>query len=442
MAQVSVVLDGRGGPDVGPLLVEVQPRAATVAKNTYHEADTWSLEFDLRALPMDPDLIRSAVVAIYMWAAETYDESIEWARDEYRMSVGLADEGELVIDASSQAVRFEGRDYSGLLLDREWDPAATIIPGGPRGRVPVGYPIDEVVQAIADSAAPPGASLRFKVAYESKENPIPPLVGAGRRDTKRKKGLPAEAGKSLWDVIYDLCLSHGLIVYVRGEAIVITDPNTFESVGAVTDAPVVAYGRELLSLQVKRRLAKERVPQIRVVGYDSTTRQRVEVIYPEKHVPPDTGLGLKKDERILLPAPKGEYDRAALERYAAARCANMGRAEASYSFTTRHLHPELLGLEAGRPVFISFDPFNAENFRSLSVGQRVEHLVAAGYDTTFAGVLAESFERLQQFRQPYYTRQAEFTYALDDGLTISCEAVNYAYEPREQAEQALQGAPL
>jgi hypothetical protein len=430
-AQVSVVFDGRGGPDIGPILLEVQPDSANVALTGYHEADTWSIEFDQRVLPLDPDLIRSAVVAVHMWAAELYDEP-DRIVPETRMVIGLADEGGMTVDEDNQSIRLEGRDYTGLLLDQQWDP---------RKRVPAGRPLDRVVQEIADDAAPPGASLRFRVQYESTATPVPPMTGGTRRATN-KKGQPVASGKSVWDVIYELCLSHGFIVFVRGEDIVISDPQT-QTAASLAQAPVIAYGHELESLEVRRRFAKERVPQIRVTGYNPKTRKRVEVLYPRKHEAPDVGLGLAKDERVFLPAPRGEYDEAALRRYAEIRYENMARAEASYKFGTRWLRTrneaDLFQLRGGRPVVVEFDPWNAEAMRALNPAQRVEHLLARGYSSSVAAVVAENYERLIQARQPHYTRLAEFAYAIDDGMAIAVEAVNYAYEPRELDEQRSVG---
>jgi hypothetical protein len=426
-ALLSVVLDGRGAPDTPPLQVEATPISATVCRNGYHEADTWSLEFDARALPFDPDLIRSAAAFVYMFAADGLDDAREWAVPDYEMVRGLADEGDITLSEDGQVVTLEGRDYTGLLLDAQWDP---------RKRIPFGGPLDRTIQALADAAAPPGTRARFEVVWSSVEDP--PITGASRRSTK-KKGLWVKPGKSYWDVIYELAISHGYVAYVVGEAIIVRDPNT-QTRASLERAPQLVYGRNLDSMSASRRLAKQQTPQVKISTWDPATGQRIEVFYPERGDVVTNGLGMKKNEVEEIPAPDGVKDRATLRRVAKLRHADMARAEAVYRAETIHLESldgqDLLRLQAGSPVSIVFDPFNAEQMRALSVSQRVEHLLAVGYPPKIAAFVADYFERLDQFRQPYYLRSAEYRWSIDDGLTIAIEAANYAYEPRELARAA------
>jgi hypothetical protein len=426
-ALLSVVLDGRGAPDTEPLLVEATPISATVCRNGYHEADTWSLEFDARALPFDPDLIRSAAAFVYMFAADGLDDRREWAVPDYEMIRGLVDEGEISLSEDGQVVSMDGRDYTGLLLDAEWDP---------RKRIPFGGPLDQTIQALADAAAPPGNRARFEVEWGSLD--APPVTGASRRSTK-KKGLWVKPGKSYWDVIYELAISHGYVAYVVGESILVRDPNT-QTRGALELAPKLVYGRNLDSMSASRRLTKEKVPQVRMSAWDPVTRQRIEVNYPERGEVVTNGLGQKKDEIVNIPAPAGVKDRETLRRVAKVRHADMARAEAVYRAETIHLESldgqDLLRLQAGSPVSIHFDPFNSEQMRALSPAQRAEHVIALGYSPRLAAFLADRFDRLEQFKQPYYLRSAEYRWSIDDGLTIAIEAANYAYEPRELARAA------
>jgi hypothetical protein len=429
-AQLEVVFDGRGAPDTAPLLIDARPKSASVMRNGYAEADTWSMEFDARALPLDPDLIRGCAVAIFMFSAASLDDRREFAVPEHRMVIGLVDEASLDLSADGQVVRLEGRDATALLLDQEWDP---------RDKIPSGRPLDVTVRLIATRAVPPGGRFHFVVLYESVTRPQPPIVGASRRSTK-KKGLWVEPGKSYWDVIYQICLSSGCIVFVRDDTIVITDPRT-QTTKSLELAPRMAYGRNLQSLKVTRRLGKERVPQIKIRTYDPRTRKPVEVIYPERHDKPTTGLGTEKDELLLLPAPDGVFDRTDLRHYAKTRYDTMARAEATYAFETKHLTGldndfDLFRLDAGTPLYLNFDPFNAEQMRRLGASQRADHIRALGYSDRIAAFLGQHYDRLQQFTQPYYIQSVEFAWSNTDGLAISGEAANYAYSPREEREAA------
>lgn len=429
-AQLEVVFDGRGVPDTSPLLIDARPKTATVTRNGYAEADTWSMEFDARALPIDPDLIRGCAVAIFMFSAASLDDHREYAVPEHRMIIGLVDEASLDLSADGQVVRLEGRDATALLLDQEWDP---------RDRIPSGRPLDDTIRQIADQAVPPGGRFHFQILYESDDRWQPPIVGSTRRSTK-KKGLWVEPGKTYWDLIYQLALSSGFIVFVRDDTIVITDPRTQTSKSLET-APKMAYGRNLQSLKVTRRLGKEMVPQITIRTYDPRTRKPVEVVYPARHDKPKTGLGTTKDETLLLPAPDGVFDKSDLRHYAKTRYDTMARAEAAYSFETKHLTGldndfDLFSLDAGTPMYLGFDPFNAEQMRVLSAAARAEHIRSLGYSDAVAEFLGGHWDRLEQFTQPYYIQSATFAWSNTDGLTISGEAANYASEVRSLREAA------
>jgi hypothetical protein len=426
---LSVVFDGRGLADSKPLLVPGMPRTCTVTRNGFHDADTWSLEFDARSLPFDPDIVRSVAAVIYMWGAESAtDDTQEWAIPDYEMVRGLADEVTLSLGEDGQMFRLEGRDYTGLLLDADWNP---------KFRPPAGMELDAFVQGAADDSAPPGTRARFEVVWLGPDQR--PTTTAGHRNTKRK-GLWVKPGTSVWDVIYNTCLRLGFVAYVEGETIFIAEPNT-QTERSIASAPRMVYGRNLASLTAERKLTKEKVPQVKVVAYDPSTGQRIEVVYPKAGDKVVTGLGMKKDEIVLLPAPAGVRDRDALLRYAQVRYVDMARAEAVYRAETMDLESadgqELLRLEAGGPVALQFDPWNREAMRALSEQQRVEHLLALGYSPQVASLVAQHLELVDQFRQPYFLRQAEYNWSVDDGLRVSFEAVNYASESRGRA---LEGA--
>lgn len=430
-ARLSVVFDGMGGPNSRPLLVDAVPRSATVNRNGYHEADTWTLEFDARTLPFDPNLIASCAVTIYMWdagTAEAIGDYAQWATPDHEMVRGLADEPTLTF-GDSTTLSLSGRDYTAV-LDPEWDP---------RKKVPAGLPLDETVRRIAELAAPPGTSARFEVIWRSAKKP--PTVGAAQRSTK-KKGLWVKPGTTHWDLIYSTALTLGYIAYVEGAAIILADPNTQTSASAARGARL-AYGRDLLGLTVRRNLARERVPQIKMNTTDPKTGKLISVLYPAKGKKDKNALGVVTDEILDLPAPDGVVDRDTMLRCARLRFRSMSRAEAVYQFRTRHLTAEtahgpaanLLQLRAGDPISIAFDAFNQEAMRQLDSGARIEHLLNLGYSNSLATFVAANYERLAQFEQPYYTRQVSFDWSQDDGLQIEVEAVNYVSEAREQARE-------
>jgi hypothetical protein len=434
-AQLLAVVDGRGGPDSISRLIDIAPKDCVLLRNGYHEADTFSLEFDARKLPIDPEVIKSLAVRIFMFNADGKDDQSDPALEGRERLRGIADDDGIELSDDGQLVTVTGRDYTGLLLDAEWDP---------RNHIPSGGALDLTIQTIADAAAPPGALARFVVEAHGLAMP---KVGSAHRSTK-KKGLWVKPGKTYWDVIYEMALAHGFIAYVKGETIFITEPRS-QTIASAAAAPQLIYGKNLRRLKMSRKLTKEKVPQVVVTAWDPVRGDVVRVTYPEK---PETtakasgpnmpALGMKRNETIFLPGPAGVTDLETLKRYARVRFANMARSEAEYECETHDLRSfdgqDLFELDAGAPLIIGFDPYNGEQMRSLSVAERVRHLVAQGYAHDVSELLAESYERVSQLQQAHYTRSVEFHFSQDEGITIQPTAINYAYEPRETLREQLE----
>ena len=436
--------------------IHAAPRSATVCRNGNHEADTWSLEFDMRVLPFDPEGIAAIAVRIYMWDSEGDDVGKEWAVDGNLMVSGLADEDAIKI-SPQQTLTMSGRDYTSV-LDPEWDV---------RNPIPFGKPLQQTVQDIADMAAPAGTTARFLVVWNVTDddgNPVPAssvITFASARSTK-EKGAWVKQGKTYWDVIYELVINHGFITFVTQAGdqaqIVISSPRT-QTLQSLSQAPRIAYGHNLMTFEASRKLAKNRVPQLRMIYWDALQKQRFEVLYPGAHQsqPLGIGLGLKKNEIETVPAPHYCHDRDSALRFCKMRWEMMARSETEYKMTTRHLrvpgggdidredrlYPpgtvndvvgaeyNLLALQAGDPIGVAFDPFNQEQVRSLDIGQRENFLEVLGYSPQVAAFVARNIEIIDEFRQPFYTRKAEYHFDQREGMTIEIEAVNFASERRE-----------
>lgn len=437
-AQLTIAFDARGGQNKIFTIDHVRVKSAKVSRNGYHEADTWSLQFDSRILPLDPEGIASMAVRIYMWDSGG-DDNKEWQIDDNEMIIGLADVDTLKI-GNDERLSCNGRDYTAV-LDAEWDSKI---------HVPAGVTLDKAVQFVADKAAPPGSTTRFSVVWNASIDPV--NSGGAARSTK-KKGLWIKPGKTTWDVIYDLVIQHGFIVFIRGTKIIISDPRT-QTAQSLAQAPRFTHGRDLLSFEMERKLAKERVPQIKLVYWDVKQKKTFEVLYPTHGQKITTGLGVKKNEVETVPAPVYCHDRDSALRFAKMRWELLSRSETTYKIETRHLKipgetsssvPEtgqefrdttefdLLKLREGDAIGVKFDPFLGDQMRSMDFSQRVGFLESLGYPPSLCAFIATNIERINQFRQPYYTRRADFDFDQRDGLKIEIEAVNFAFERREIA---------
>jgi hypothetical protein len=457
-ALLTVVFDARttdSSDNSEPQHIVIQPREASILLNGYHEADTWTLEFDARLLPFDPDSIAACNVRIYMWdetdghVGSRLDELINITKLDdfgpildnhsslgaFEMIRGICDEDEGVLVGEDNSIKLSGRDYTAILMARDWDPKKSVVTGDF---------LDEVVQDIADEAAPAGSAARFKVLWNAepgKSDPQQiPTCGSVHRRSKKEKGLQIKGEKNNWDVIYDLVLQHGFIVYVHGSTIIITDPAT-QTQESLETAPRLVYGKHLDSLTIKRKFGKEKVPQIVVRAYDADEDTEIEVTYPSQSNVIVDGLAVLKDSQEFYPAPAGVIDREALMRYARIMFYYKGRAETEYEFKTHCLSitdettgattSELLRLRTGTAIGIKFDPFNKEHYRALSVAEREEHIRSLGYSSDVAQFAALNMDKLTQYEQPYYLGAAKYDWSIDQGLEIEITAFNFASQHRE-----------
>jgi hypothetical protein len=451
--RITILLDGRGVVTRDRYTIDVIPRRAVVTRNGYHEADTWNCEFDTRYLPFDPDQLKQAEVRIYMWDSRGDDRGdSQWAIDRYEMIRGIADDVDGSMVSEDNTVKLTGRDYTGVLIDVEWDP---------KNKVPAGIPLDELIQQIADQAAPPGTMSRFVVINKT-DRPMPVVGGTiGKVRSTKNKGSWVKPGKNYWDIIYDIAISSGFVAYVSTQSgdggilrptIVITDPAT-QTRETLRQAPRLAYGKHLSKLSVKRKFGREKTPQQVLITYDPKTKQEIQVVYPEKRnvvvTVFDTSIAVNKDEQEFVPAPKGIFDRDLLIEYAKLRFYYRGRAETTYSFETVFLKItrdeeqaigvdaqgdfDLLRMQPGSAIGVVFDPFHRNELRSMKTpGERFEHMRQLGYESKVAAVVAKNLDTLTEFEQPYYFNKGEFDFDIEEGLSIKIDGVNFANSIREE----------
>lgn len=452
---LSVVFENFGGANIfdpfaaedAPQIIQVIPKDAQVNMTGYKEADTWSLTFDAKALPFSPDIIRSVAAEIYIFDAKSVSPSDAelWSlsSEENMLVTGLADNAEINYSSDGRVFTMDGRDYTCLMLDKHWDP---------RTKVSVGSPISKVVQEIVDlstgASKHGGRTLTVEYICDKPE----PVVGQYKTKTN-KKGIPIKdaSASNAWDVIYKLCLTEGLIVFVRNFKVIITDPQTLTLQNA-NKTRVVAYGRNLSNLQVTRKLGKEKVPQVEVSCYSSKQRKPLRAVFPAAGQETTTGIGTKKEETIHE-VVRGVDDLDVLRRMAEARYNMLARGESQIRFTTKSLTDlsteqsvnantpfdivarglDLMKMRAGDPIMIGFDPFNEQVMESADPAQRYEYLLSQGYSRPIAELVAAEYDRIDQFKKPFYVCDVGVTWSHSDGVSLDVEAVNFVVLNRDDA---------
>lgn len=442
---ISAVFDGFGGPDAPAILPNILPQSFNVHLNSYKEADTWEVSFNSKWFPFSPELIRSAAVEIYCFQAPDAVTPVNWNTEENLLVTGLVDNATLS-QADGGVVSLDGRDYTALLIDRQWDPEES----GSKGRIPVGMPLDECVQKLVDEAVQAervGRTLTV-VFIDKVVNPRsgrlepgptkpPPVVGHGKQ--KKNRGIPVNDASTYWDVIYKLCMSFGFIVYVQGFRVIITKPHVLQAASA-DEIHRVAYGRNLASLEMERKLAKDSVPQIRVRSYDPKHKRAIEGRFPSDKDADFEVTGKKKKTR------KEEYkvftvpdvaNEATLKEIAKTTYHTLARGEGLIRFRTKALTDlggrDLTRLRSGDPVAIEWDAFNAEIMLDpkIAAAAKAARIVALGYSPQVATIVSEQFDKLNYFRQPFYVKEVNFTWDSAQGLQLDVEAMNYINATRD-----------
>jgi hypothetical protein len=263
-----------------------------------------------------------------------------------------------------------------------------------------------------------------------------PSSGNGKVHTN-KKGVPQKGGSNYWDVIYRLCIHHGFIVFVRGTDVVISTPATLTE---ATEGRIrkVAYGRDLKTLDVERKLGKETVPQIEVTSYDPVAKAAISARWPPEQPAKKTALGTRKDE-VRLVVVHGINSPAVLEDLAYMYYHNLARSEGVIRFATRDLKDldgnDLLFLRPGDPVQLGFDSINDEEYHALDELGRYDKLLSLGYADSVAWLIATEYDKINQFRQPFYTKDVEFSWDVNDGININVTALNFISPGRDDAKK-------
>jgi hypothetical protein len=442
---LSVVFDGFGGPDDPKVIPDIIPFAVNCHLNSYKEADTWEVTFDAKRM-------RSAAVEIFIFNKASLTTPQNWYDENNLIVTGLVDQGTILEDKDGGKISFTGRDYTALMIDRQWDPSKS----GKGGRVPDGN-LEEVVQQLVDEATNSkltGRTLTVKIFDVDLEPEVRSVNSTVLRNkvtipkttkakSRKKRGVSVKADSTYWDVIYKLCLSYGFIVFVKGFDVIITKPHVLQDLAQTQYR--VAYGRNLEKLEVERKMSKEAVPQIRVRSYDPKTQTVIEGFYPSSDDIDAqtrgkdkkgkgggflTGVGTKREEYKVFTVPDVK-DVKVLDDIARTTYYTLARGEGVVRFSTPALldltNADLLKMRAGDSVEVVWDAFNSEIMLDPKVSreQKLTVLLSLGYSYEVASLVASQYTKLDYFRQPFYVKEVNFTWDKDSGLKVDVEAMNF-----------------
>lgn len=416
------------GTPKDPLTFHTIPKTATVVINSYNQADSFSIEFDAADFPVTPETLKTGSVEIYLYHTRSIGDARRYVGVDVSdiqeidgikpVVVGLFDEMSVEYSDDGRTITIQGQDYTSLLLASRWKE---------KQRVPRGKRLDKTIRDLLDEV--PGASNLNVVTEPS--TLVMPVCGASASRTK-KNGLTFRSKDSYWDVIYQLAVTHGLVCYVRGLDLVLTQPRS-QAASNLDAQKTMIYGRNITSLEASRKMSKETVPIIEVRSYDTKSRKVIAVRYPpdaktRKHAAKVSGIGTDKEE-IRIYTVYGVSDKATLSKFAENAYFLIGRSECEYFIETRDItdidNKNLLRIQVGDAINVGFEDGSTSLLEVMTGPQRVAYLKQRGYDTEIAQDISEAFDRSKVFKRPLRLKEATFDWSVSEGISISLSLQNF-----------------
>jgi len=421
LGQAFVDKPGEHLPNTRPLITQMGksnlsfvqnrvPKSASVELPGYRTAGKFSLEFDWRELPIDPRLVRSAGIEIFMgsvraanFARGMVSQESSGRRpsiladmpDSQMVLAGIVDNWFVTHTENGSMVKIDGRDLRGLFLDSPVDPKVMT-------KLDLRQPVNLVVRAILDKH-PAGQEMQVLVHPQDWPGQrIPPVLDKDglTRVRREANGEGASSGGgggddlNVWDLITRYCFLVGAVPFFRGRNLVIRpsrslfdlskpkfDPldHTFrpekrvdDDGNAFTERKMV-FGRNIKEIAFERKLSGVKVPVVEIISFDtSSTARGGGKLLTEQWPPKDEKLALAsgvlpsgevaQTDKLKISVP-GIRDRAKLLGIAKNIYEEVGRGELGGFCATSQLasfkgdndDPDLTRLRPGDPVEFSVD---------------------------------------------------------------------------------------
>ena len=265
---VKLLLDDLGQAEASkPVPFQGPPISFKVDRNSFEEADSFEVAFDFEDFPFDPRVIRGGTVEIYLANAEGVQpgffelQTPLALREEFAIFAGVIDEAKTVFDDEARRTEVKGRDYTAYFLDAEAEAGAIAYREGG-----VNFSLPEILDKLIAQRpttkaitvdARDGAELVFPADYMgiSKDKP---------NGARRKR-----QGENIWEIVQELALNAGYVVYVDLDQVVVRKPSTIYE-GFIDPTRVLHWtlGRDVLSYTPSRELGRRHGIQVQVASWD------------------------------------------------------------------------------------------------------------------------------------------------------------------------------
>lgn len=422
----------------------VVAKDVTVSINDYTQADTFSAEIDYKSFPFDPRCIRALGVTVHMQDMKSLyraDGSINYieATPENSVFIGFADTESIKLDDSDRVVRFEGRDFTSLLIDSRYDGAA----------LDLGQPVDTLVQNILNQL-PAVANGKLKLEVRGVTGTLPTLGKFAPDFNRFANTRSGKRNEAYWDVIQDICGRAGLIAYIELDKLVLTKPRVLYG---NTQACQFIYGKNIQDVNFDRKLGRAKGLNVVVRSVAVETKETLEVKIPEEaDITWCNALGVRREsQKIKKFGPDGKEteeiapylsfpiphikNTAQLREIGQGIWEELGRQQIEGSLSTKEMAVavrfqentdpvefDILKFRNGTPIQIEIEQGDLEGFqRQSSVEQKVRFLIERGYEPPVAEALAVSTGK---FKTRFYTKSLELKMS-NDGFSFDLDFINF-----------------
>lgn len=413
--------DGGTGDEV--FAVDVIPRSAEIERNTFREADTFSMQLDYKDFPFDPRTIRSVLIAIHMGQRLDAEplKRLGLGRSS-RAFIGYVDVPRTTFSDAGEVVAFTGRDYTGIFLDYTWPQKEPIN---------ITRPLTLVLGGILQ-AVPGAEELEFEFSDGAESARFAILSGIVGRTKWTPKGDKDDA----WTVISDLLAELGLLPVIELDRLIVKAPGEFSD-----QHPVFVYGRDIAKLEISRKFNEVRTQQIEVTTWDEQAGETRSAKWPEqqlvigKKVAPKSGKATPIVAPITTYTVSGSHTQADLLAIAKRVYEDGAREQFEGSLETM----EVLGQDAsgnvlsitrlgnGDSITVKLGTDAHASITGLTVeeGARVLSDGPDRMDPRVALALARSLRLSDRLQSTFYVKTARHEFGRDTGYKASIDFINF-----------------
>jgi hypothetical protein len=437
--------------------LDVLARRITVNINDYTQADTFNCEIDYKNFPFDPRCIRACGISIFLQDKKNIfkpDNSLNVIEPNPATDgtgnvifMGFVDEETIEFDDEKRVVKFEGRDFTSILIDAKY------LVGKP---LDLGQTLDKLIDQLLHDKDPQTGNDILPSAHDLKvvnrtNTTLPVLKSffpgfgqplAGQRNTGKDD--------TYWEIIQDLVSRAGLIAFIELDKLVISTPRVLYD---KSKAKQFVYGQNIKNLEIKRKLGRHKGFNVAVRCLDLNTKEVLTVRLPEEgtadwakatgipntrvKVPvinPDGSQGTPKDAPAIAFRVANVNDRSKLIEIGEKIFEELSRQQLDGSFETHEMETpykdgsddkifDLTQLRIGTPISIEIDQGDLQGIsRVKDLATRIAYLEARGYER----IIAQSFAiAMGQFTPVFYTKAASFTLDADTGFKLKVEFINF-----------------